>query len=106
MAKVKHLHSQWRKDPAYKAAYDALAGEFDLAKTLLETRTRAGLSQSAVAARMRTSQSYVARIEGGQVSPSTEVLERFALATGTRLRIAFDPHPGGARGAVLARLKG
>jgi transcriptional regulator with XRE-family HTH domain len=40
---------------------------------------------------MRTSQSYVARIEGGKVRPSTEVLERFAHATGTRLRIVFEP---------------
>ena len=40
---------------------------------------------------MKTSQSYIARIEGGVVSPSTAVLERLARATGTRLRITFEP---------------
>jgi transcriptional regulator with XRE-family HTH domain len=40
---------------------------------------------------MKTSQSYVARIEGGQVRPSSDALARFARATGTRLRIAFEP---------------
>jgi predicted transcriptional regulator len=41
---------------------------------------------------MKTSQSYVARIEGGKVRPSTDALERFARATRTRLRIVFEAH--------------
>jgi transcriptional regulator with XRE-family HTH domain len=49
------------------------------------------LSQTQLARRMKTSQSYVARIEGGKVRPSTDALERFAQATGTRLRITFQP---------------
>ena len=93
MAKVKELHRRWSKDPAYKAAYDALDEEFELAKALIEARTGAGLSQSELARRMKTSQSYVARIEGGKVRPSTDALERFAQATGTRLRIRFEPEP-------------
>jgi transcriptional regulator with XRE-family HTH domain len=40
---------------------------------------------------MHTSQSYVARLEGGEVHPSAEVLARFAKATGTRLEISFEP---------------
>jgi len=42
---------------------------------------------------MKTSQSYIARIEGGKVRPSTDALERFAQATRTRLRIIFEPEP-------------
>ena len=44
MAKVKELHRRWSKDPEYKAAYDALEGEFQLADALIEARTRAGSS--------------------------------------------------------------
>jgi len=40
---------------------------------------------------MTTSQSYIARIEGGNVRLSTDTLERFAQATRTRLRIVFEP---------------
>jgi predicted transcriptional regulator len=40
---------------------------------------------------MKTSQSYIVRIEGGKVRPSTDALERFAQATGPRLRIMFEP---------------
>ncbi len=58
---------------------------------LIATRSRAGLSQAELAARMKTSQSYIARIEGGRVRPSTAVLERLAEATGTRLSITFEP---------------
>lgn len=91
MSKAKDLHRSWSKSPDYKAAYDALDEEFELARALIEARTRAGLSQTQLARRMKTSQSYVARIEGGKVRPSTEALERFAHATGSRLRITFEP---------------
>jgi len=91
MTKVKDLHKRWSKEKEYHAEYDALEGEFALARTLIEARTRAGLSQTQLAQRMKTSQSYIARIESGQVRPSTDALERFAQATGSRLRITFEP---------------
>lgn len=91
MSKVIDLHRSWSKAPSYRTAYDALNGEFILARVLIEARARAGLSQAQLAARMHTSQSYIARIEGGHVRPSTDVLERLARATGTRLQIRFVP---------------
>jgi transcriptional regulator with XRE-family HTH domain len=91
MTKIKDLHRRWSKDDDYKGAFNGLDEEFRLARALIEARTRAGLSQSQLARRMKTSQSYIARIEGGKVRPSTGVLGRFAEATGTRLRIVFEP---------------
>lgn len=91
MTKVKDIHKRWSKDAKYKAEYDALEEEFELARTLIDARTRAGLSQTQLAHRMKTSQSYIARIESGKVRPSTDALERFAQATGSRLRITFEP---------------
>ena len=90
MTKAKDLHRRWSKDKRYRAEYEALGEEFQLARALITARTRAGLSQTQLARRMRTSQSYVARIEGGKVRPSTDALERFAQATGTTLRITFE----------------
>jgi len=92
MTKIRDLHRRWSKETDYRDAYDALGEEFDLARALIEARTAAGLSQSQLAKKMRTSQSYIARIEGGKVRPSTDALERFAHATRTRLRIVFEPH--------------
>mgnify|MGYP003384793114 FL=1 len=92
MARIKDLHRTWSQDAGYRTAYDALDDEFRLARVLIDTRSRAGLSQAELAVRMKTSQSYIARIEGGRVRPSTAVLERLAKATGTTLRITFEPH--------------
>jgi ribosome-binding protein aMBF1 (putative translation factor) len=91
MTKVKDLHRDWMKNPKYKTEYEALGMEFHLVRSLIEARTRAGLSQTQLARRMNTSQSYVARIESGQVKPSTAALERVAKATGLRLNITFEP---------------
>jgi ribosome-binding protein aMBF1 (putative translation factor) len=91
MTKAKTLHQKWLKEPTYRAEYDALGDEFALARALIEARTRAGLTQVQLARRMKTSQSYVARIESGSVRPSTSALERFARATGSRLKITFEP---------------
>ena len=85
------LHEQWMKEPAYRREYEALAEEFALASALLDARSRAGLTQAQVARRMRTTQTAIARLEGGRVKPSTRTLERYARATAHRLVIGFAP---------------
>jgi len=85
------LHKRWMKNPAYRREYEALAEEFALASALLEARGRAGLTQAQVARRMKTTQTAIARLEGGRVKPSTRTLERYARATGHRLVIGFEP---------------
>ena len=75
------------KDPAVKAEYDRLAPEFEISAELIRARRRAGLSQEELAARMRTSQSVIARLESGQTLPSTKTLLRFAEATGSKGKV-------------------
>lgn len=70
-------------DRAYAAA--ALAGE--LAELVYTVRTRAGLTQSELARRMGTTQSSIARIEGGGSLPTIDMLARLARATGTPLHL-------------------
>ena len=91
MTQVKKLHRKWMKDPAYCQAYDQQAPEFELARIIISARLAAGLTQEELAERMQTTQSVIARLEGGRVCPSTRTLERFAKATGTRLKISFEP---------------
>lgn len=90
---VEEAFAEWRKDSAYVAAYDALEEEFALASAVIGARAKAGLTQEELAERMGTTQPVIARLEGGRVKPSTRTLERLAKATGTRLRISFDPVP-------------
>jgi ribosome-binding protein aMBF1 (putative translation factor) len=85
------IFKRWRKEPRYVAAFDALADEFALASTLIKARAKAGLTQEQLASRMHTTQAVIARLESGRAKPSTRTLERLATATGTRLRISFEP---------------
>ena len=90
---VEEAFAEWRRDPAYVKAYDALEDEFALAKAMIEARAQAGLTQEQLAQRMKTTQAVIARLESGRVKPSTRTLERFAAATGMRLRISFERAP-------------
>ena len=58
----------------------------DARALLLQARTRAGLTQRALARRAKTVQSVVARIEKGQTSPSIETFDRLLAAAGFELR--------------------
>lgn len=87
MTSLHELKKKWTQDPAFQKEYDALAPEFALAKTLIEARANAGLTQAEVAERMGTTQSVVARLEGGGSLPSMKTIQRFAEATGTRPEI-------------------
>lgn len=90
MSTAKDLHKRWSRDPEYRAAYRELGPEFELARSMIEARTRAGLTQKQLARRMKTTQSVIARLESGRARPSTKTLERLAKATGTRLKITFE----------------
>ena len=88
---VDDLHKEWMKKPAYRREYEALEEEFSLTAALIEARARAGLTQAQVAQRMNTTQAVVARLEGGGSKPSTSTLEKYAKATGSRLKIILEP---------------
>jgi transcriptional regulator with XRE-family HTH domain len=91
MMRIKDLHKKWMKDAEYRKEYDALEEEFALAAAVAEARIRSGLSQAELARRMKTTQSTIARLESGRGKPSTRTLDRFAKATGNRLKIGFEP---------------
>ena len=88
---VEESFREWKKDPQFMAAYDALKDEFALANALIKARGDADMTQEQIAEAMGTTQAVIARLESGRVMPSTRTLERFAKATGTRLRISFEP---------------
>lgn len=87
--RVADLAPEWLSDPAFRAEYEALGDEFRLAEALIEAR--AALTQDEIARRMGTSRTAVVRLEGGRGNPSLKTLRRYAEATGTRLRISFEP---------------
>lgn len=73
----------------------------DAASLLRTARTRAGLSQRALAAAAGTSQSAVAAIEVGRKQPTVATLERLLRAAGTEL-VPADAEQA-AQAALLRR---
>lgn len=72
----------------FRQRYDALDDEYSLVRELLEARMRAGLTQEAVAERMRTTKSAVSRLESvGKHSPSILTLRKYAEAVGCAVEI-------------------
>ena len=76
-----------------QAEYEALGPEFELLRQMLGARTKAGLSQADVAARMGTQAPAVTRLESalgsGKHSPSIATLKRYAEAVGCELQVKF-----------------
>ena len=93
---VKHDHKAFlaraRLRKGFSAEYDALELEYQVADQLLRARTRAGLTQDAVAEIMGTTKSAVSRLEAaGKHAPSLSTLERYARAVGCRLQVKLVP---------------
>lgn len=103
MKTLKPLKAELLADEKTREAYDALADEFEMARQLIEARTRAHMTQSDVAERMGTTQSVVARLESGKRPPSLRTVQRYAEAVGGRLvlRIELD-RPRKPRAAAAA----
>src|ERR1700722_18071314 len=73
---------------AYAQARAAAILAVDLAELVHARRTSAGLTQMELARRIGTTQSSIARIEGGGSLPTIDMLSRLARATGLSVRLA------------------
>jgi DNA-binding XRE family transcriptional regulator len=89
---IPHDHAAFlkkaRKRRGFQAAYKALEIEYAVAGEMLAARTRAGLTQEAVASRMGTSKSTISRLESaGKHAPSLASLKKYAKAVGCIIEI-------------------
>ena len=89
MTKLKDLKNRLLEDPEFREEYARVGDEFTLIEALVRARMTARLTQVELARRLGTTQSAIARLEGGRVSPSFKTLRRYAEATGTRLTVGL-----------------
>jgi predicted transcriptional regulator len=89
MTKIAELKKRLMESPEFRAEYEKADVEFSVIEALVRARTEAGLTQTELARRVGTTQSAIARLEGGSVSPSLATLRRYAEATGTRLQVSL-----------------
>lgn len=92
MTKTAELKKRWMANPKFRKEYAKADAEFAIIEALIRARTKARLSQAELAKRLGTTQSAVARLESGGISPSLSTLRRYAEATGTRLHLELR-HP-------------
>jgi len=95
-APIKHDHQAFlakaSKRKGFTQAYAALELEYQVVNQLLRARTKAGLTQDAVAERMGTTKSAVSRLESaGKHAPSLNTLKRYAEAVGCELQVKLVP---------------
>ena len=89
MTKLKDLKKRFMEDAEFREEYARVDEEYALVEALVRARAEANLTQAQLARRLGTTQSAIARLEGGRVSPSFSTLRRYAQATGTRLTVGL-----------------
>jgi DNA-binding XRE family transcriptional regulator len=95
-APVRHDHKAFlekaRTRKGFSKAYAELELEYQVADQLLKARSRAGLTQDAVADLMGTTKSAILRLEAaGKHTPSLTTLQRYARAVGCKLQVKLVP---------------
>jgi hypothetical protein len=81
------VRDRTRRNPSFPSLVAEAQERQKLARKLAALRAKKDLSQTAVAAKMRTSQSVVSKLEGGaDVKLST--LQRYCSAIGERFSVA------------------
>ena len=89
MTTLRQLKAVAFKRAKTRRAYDALAGEYAMAASMIDARVKARLTQSQLAQRMGTTQSAIARLESGRSIPSGVTLLKLAKAVNRTLRVEF-----------------
>ena len=81
------------QDPDFEGNVARARLRFDLAQLVYDLRQQSGLTQAALAEKMGTTQSAIARLEGGGTNPTVELLHRLGNALGVRLLLSVDGDP-------------
>jgi len=89
--------------PARRLGYEKAGRTIRLAYEIRALREKRGLSQRELAERLGTTQSAVARLEAGNISPSLPTLDKLADALGVELMVSLvdlDEHLARSRAAT------
>lgn len=78
------------RDPEIRKAYDDLGPEFALVRMIIEKRSKRGLTQAALARKIGTKQSAIARLESGSSNPTLSFLEKVAKALDAHLLVSIS----------------
>ncbi|MFA5175553.1 MAG: helix-turn-helix transcriptional regulator [Patescibacteria group bacterium] len=89
MKSYKKIKKQLLKNKTTRKSYQELGGEFALIECIIQKRLDKGFTQAALAHKIGTKQSSIARLESGNYNPSLIFLEKIASALDTKLFISL-----------------
>ena len=92
-----------RTDPAYRAAFERASASEEMARAVIALREKLGLTQEALADKVDTTASVIARLERGDHSPNVDTLRKIAHACDGELRLEFRI-PGHRSSELIATL--
>lgn len=78
------------KKADFKEEWDRLEPEFQIIKSILDSRNELGMTQKDLSEITGIHQSEISKIENGNANPSVKTLERIANAFGKKLKIGFE----------------
>lgn len=77
------------KDPEVERAVKESQLEYQVARAIIRARIEKGLSQKALAEKLKTKQSVISRVENAKTTPSLSFLKRLAEVLGVSLQVQF-----------------
>lgn len=80
------LKKEWMKNPKFAKLYSEPDLAMDIGDMITHIRLKFGLTQEALARKIGTKQSSIARVENGNVLPSLKFLQKIAKALKTELK--------------------
>lgn len=78
------------KKADFKEEWDRLEPEYQVIKSILDSRNELGMTQKDLSEITGIHQSEISKIENGNANPSLKTLERIANAFGKKLKIGFE----------------
>lgn len=87
----KDFKKQLLKNPALRLEYEKLQPEFAVIRATIEARMKKNMTQKKLAAKLKTKQSVISRLETGRGNPTVRFLQKLAAAFDSRLEIHFRP---------------
>ena len=84
---------EFLKDEEFRKGYEEELRKLRIAHALIKLREQRGLTQAALARRMRVSQPFIAKLESGEArNYNLETLMKVAVALDSDLEVRFHPH--------------
>lgn len=78
------------KNPKFKEEWDNLETEYQIIKSMIESRDEKNLTQSDLSKLTGIAQGDISKIENGNANPSIRTLVRLAKAMDKKVKITFE----------------